>query len=447
MIRDRLTDLTIRRTHQRIITPVIVQTLPGRLREVISQIRPMIAFEFLERERIFIRRFELPEIFLTRHRTFPRFNMFATLLPREAVWYLGNVYDVVRVYSDEPLHILQYPTVPPEGRFKIRTKAQPEYYFTSTFYTKKLIGADRANELGFSGEGVTCSVIDTGGTRWHEQTRHLVFDTTMPMQRTDLNGHGEWVASCIGGRFGKDERLSREAKANVICEGVVPHANLVGIKCLGWGVGTGMTSDIIDAIEMSIEKYRADVINMSLGTDTVPAEQEEDVHYEVFKECEKLNVIPVVANGNSGPAMRTVNSPAWLENCIAVGSVSPLTGKVSDFSSRGATPDGRIKPDCVSYGEDIDSAVVGLCDSGGDQTKNRYSPISGTSMATPHVSGLIAIMKQIYREVLRRDLSLAEIKRMMSELGEAKNNITGWGLFTFDMIEEWVETTYRTSLR
>lgn len=114
-------------------------------------------------------------------------------------------------------------------------------------------------------------------------------------------------------------------------------------------------------------------------------------------------VVVVIAAGNEGIGRVTVDGfvtdlsldlsigdPANLEEAIAVGSVHPTRPHrygTSYFSSRGPTADGRAKPDVVAPGERIQS-----CRSGGRGKKleNLYLEMSGTSMAAPHVSGLIA---------------------------------------------------------
>jgi subtilisin family serine protease len=175
--------------------------------------------------------------------------------------------------------------------------------------------------------------------------------------------------------------------------------------------------------------------------------QEEDPFYPVMKKLIESGVVPVVAAGNEGPEPGTIGTPGWLEDALTVGAYDPITGEVAKYSSRGPTRDGRVKPDVVAPGggypdHGIDSAIVNLLDRAGDGVPNRYSPIQGTSMATPHVAGLVALMVQAHRELLGRDLGVDEVKRMMEALGHSKNNDAGWGAITWQLYEQWLETQY-----
>jgi subtilisin family serine protease len=123
-------------------------------------------------------------------------------------------------------------------------------------------------------------------------------------------------------------------------------------------------------------------------------------------------VIVVLAAGNEGytvlesedgavPANMdlSIGDPANLEEAIAVGSIhktNPHTYGVSYFSSRGPTADGRMKPDLVAPGERILSARHQW--KAKDTARDLYVEMSGTSMAAPHVSGLLAAFLSARRE-------------------------------------------------
>ncbi|CAK4688991.1 unnamed protein product [Aphanomyces euteiches] len=96
----------------------------------------------------------------------------------------------------------------------------------------------------------------------------------------------------------------------------------------------------------------------------------------------KAGIIPVFANGNAGPSCTTVASPGDYKNVIGVGAVTS-TDALASFSSRGPAPDKRIKPDVSAPGQNVRSSW--------NTGTSAYNTISGTSMATPHVTGAVAL--------------------------------------------------------
>lgn len=441
-MRDKLTRRAAILAQSRVASPVIIKAKAGKLREIIESARPFA----VEHEPLIPRIFGeeiLP--FSSPLRSIPRFNMMASFLPREVIFALADGPYVEKIYPDRPMYAL-YKTVPPEGRFKAEHRIRKEIDFTSTWWTKQIVGADVANEQGFNGRGVLVSVIDTGASRVHEQISRVIFETTMGQFR-DENGHGTWCTTCIGGSGIDDRWLSQRAEKEVYCEGMAPECDLLAVKSLGYFIGMGATSNILQAVAISLERG-AKVISMSLGGVAEETKPQDDPHYEVFDEVLNEEVIPVVAAGNEGPGKNTIGSPGCLPQALTVGAYDPITGKLAEFSSRGPTNWGAVKPDVLAPGVNINSGIVGILDTSGDGAPSRYSPLSGTSMATPHVAGLVALMAEAHLALVGESLTVDEIKTMMKQVGSYdKSNKAGWGPITWQIYKKWLDTEYSTEVK
>lgn len=355
----------------------------------------------------------------------PRFRAVSFPATAKLVEELEGDPRIRMIYPDRIVRALEFPTVPRQGMYRI------EEVFTSTQWTRKIIGAEEAESEGYRGEGVRVAVIDTAGVPQHSAIAHAYGMTTMPPLVTDENGHGVHVAATIGGKLYADPIMKIPTK------GIAPGCELVTIKALGLVVGIGFESSILEAMDLAA-RLGCKVINMSLGSDEVPRSPEEDPQVKAIKKLvEENNVIPCVAAGNSGPDPGTVNSPGIAEEAITVGAYSPITGEVAGFSSRGPTPDGRIKPDCVMPGVSIYAPVVGLLDALCPPKKAvRASSLDGTSVAAPHMAGLVALMVQHARRH-GVDLSARHVKEMLEAYGLPKTNDYGWGVATWGMYKRY----------
>lgn len=227
----------------------------------------------------------------------------------------------------------------------------------------------------------------------------------------DRNGHGTHVAGIIGGELVRDDFQVR---------GIAPAVKLRSYKVLN-DDGEGDDAKIIKALDHIYEVNNnasslvIHGVNLSLGGPFDP---------EVFgcgdtpicKQLRKLwrqGVLVVLAAGNEGyleleqsgqtyglSVDLSIGDPANLDEAIAVGSISkskPHLYGVSYFSSRGPTADGRCKPDLVAPGEKILSCRAGARRMAKDAL---YVGMSGTSMAAPHISGLLACFLSIRREFI-----------------------------------------------
>lgn len=239
-----------------------------------------------------------------------------------------------------------------------------------------IAGEQARQQYDVNGSNVTVAVLDTGVDADHPDLDDAVVEQVdFTNDGTgDRDGHGTHVAGTIAGDGSVDGNFT----------GVAPGADIMDVKVLG-DDGIGSISQVIDGINYA-DTNGADVISMSLGG----SGDIDDPIVEAVNEAEANGTVIVVAAGNSGPDRRTIGSPALALSSIAVGATDGSTGELVRFSSRGPTTAGVVKPDLVAPGVDITAANAGgTADS---DTPDPYIEYSGTSMATPHVSGVVAMM-------------------------------------------------------
>lgn len=273
------------------------------------------------------------------------------------------------------------------------------------------IGADRVwKELGYTGKGVTVAVIDSGidgthpdlpfGTKTVQNvkflTGNLIFDGepvyVENVPNTDTSsGHGTHVAGTIAG--------SGTASGGTY-KGVAPDAQLVGL-------GTGEVITILWALEAfdyileNKEKYGIQVVSNSWGT--TGGYTPSDPINVASKKAHDAGMVVTFAAGNEGPDSNTLNPYSVAPWVIAV-AAGTKDGKLAEFSSRGIDGDPLYHPTITAPGENIVStrastgSAINALAAKDDVTYIAppyipyYTTASGTSMATPHISGVAALM-------------------------------------------------------
>ncbi|MFI5691157.1 S8 family serine peptidase [Kribbella sp. NPDC051586] len=247
-----------------------------------------------------------------------------------------------------------------------------------------LIGAPAAWAKGLDGSGVTVAVLDTGVDTGHPdlagriaQTKSFVPDVTSVQ---DGNGHGTHVASTVAGDGAASGGRYR---------GVAPGAKLAVGKVLT-DDGIGDDSWIIAGMQWAAQSG-AKVISMSLGGE--PTDGSDPLSQAVDDLTASTGALFVVAAGNSGPTGGTIATPGAASAALTV-SATDKTDKLPGFSSRGPRlGDDALKPDLAAPGVDIVAArAAGTSE--GVPVDDNYTSLSGTSMATPHVAGAVAILAQ-----------------------------------------------------
>jgi serine protease AprX len=226
----------------------------------------------------------------------------------------------------------------------------------------------------------------------------------------------------------------RHVANSALLAGISPHAKLVSLKVLD-DEGKGSSMNVVRALEYvrtqinGQKLMRVHGVNLSVG-------YEFDAKWFACGQsplCVEVNrlvrsgVVVVIAAGNTGYGVlstmqrqtkvtfpMTINDPGNADLPITVGSTHrdmPHTYGVSYFSSKGPTGDGRAKPDLVAPGERITSCAAGsvLKDIKEEPGRAAYVEDSGTSMAAPHVSGVIAAFLSIRSEFVGQPEQVKQI--------------------------------------
>ncbi|WP_369030161.1 S8 family peptidase [Streptomyces adonidis] len=244
------------------------------------------------------------------------------------------------------------------------------------------IGAPEAWAAGYDGKGVTVAVLDTGVDGTHPDLKGRIDaakNFSESADTVDRVGHGTHVASTVAGSG---------AKSGGKYKGVAPGARLISGKVLD-DSGYGEESGIIAGAQWAVAQG-AKVINLSLGGPDSPGD--DPLEQAVNDLSASSGALFVIAAGNEGPAAGTVGSPGSAAAALTVGAVD-RDDALADFSSRGPTADGALKPDLTAPGVDIVAAKAAE-GTEGDPAADGYVSMSGTSMATPHVAGAAAILAE-----------------------------------------------------
>jgi serine protease AprX len=357
--------------------------------------------------------------------------------------------DVRRIVADTP-SMLQTAT-PSEDDLEGSTEAAAADNIAATT-------ADRVwSELGVTGEGIVVAGQDSGyawehpalkrayrgwnGTSadhrysWHDAihgtgSNPCGFDAAAPC---DDHGHGTHTMGSIVGDDGGANKI-----------GMAPGARWIG--CRNMNRGAGKPSTYLECLEWFLAPYpqggnpqtdgkpemAPHVINNSWGCDGTEGCRGQEF-IQALANLDAAGILMVVSAGNSGSACGTINAqPATVsDTTLSVGAYSHTNGKIASFSSRGPSAlDGKVGPDVTAPGVNIRSSLK----SGG------YGPMSGTSMAGPHVAGEVALL---WSAVPALRGNTAETTRIISASAKATtttqtcggvagtaipNNTFGWGL-------------------
>ncbi|MFI7486959.1 S8 family serine peptidase [Micromonospora echinaurantiaca] len=300
----------------------------------------------------------------------------------------------------------------------------------------RLIGADRVwSQLGVDGSGVVVGSSDSGvdgghpalagGFRGGDDSWYDPWNGTRAP--ADRGGHGTHTVGSAVGRGGV---------------GVAPGAQWVG--CVNLDRNLGNPAYYLDCLQFMLAPFppggdpftdgrpsRApDILTNSWGCPSIEG-CDPRVLRPATAALDAAGILVVAAAGNTGPYCGSIDDPpAPYPDVLTVGAVDRQR-RVTSFSSRGPAPGGAAKPDLVAPGAEVVSAMPG----GG------YARLDGTSMATPQVAGVVALMWSANpalvgdlartRQLLRETASPAIASHRSRDPADAcggDRNITGAGL-------------------
>ncbi|MBS1958085.1 MAG: S8 family serine peptidase [Bdellovibrionales bacterium] len=300
-------------------------------------------------------------------------------IPARELEKLKNSNDVKSVTADFPVGLIK----PVAGTIASRDRED------FTYGLQKLqIPELRAAIPGATGKGIRVGIVDTGidGTHPDLKGRVVAFKDFVNGQTVayDDNKHGTHVAGTIGGRNASGTNI-----------GVAPEVSYIGAKFLDKN-GSGTFANAVAAMQWIADPDgnpatddAPSIVSNSWGGGK-PSSSEDPADNAMCKAAQgwvQLGILPVFAAGNSGPSARTVGLPGGCPLVLTVGATDQKDAAAS-FSSRGPAvwkTGSFTKPDLAAPGVAVKSSIPG----GG------YAEFSGTSMATPHVSGLAALLYQV----------------------------------------------------
>ena len=339
------------------------------------------------------------------HRSFYIINSILVKGSREVAEALAARLDVARVEGNPKIYnVLPQPITAGEAPSQLET---PNAIEPNINYT----GAPQVWARGFTGRGLVIGTADTGvrwthnalkshyrgwsGTlanhnyNWHDSVHDSGGNpcgNNAPAPCDD-NGHGTHT---IGTAIGDD------GMGNQI--GMAPGAKWIG--CRNMDQGSGTPARYIECMEFFLAPYPVGgtpaqgdptlAPDITTNSWTCPPAEGCSVNtlQAAVEAQQAAGIMMVVAAGNQGPGCSTLLSPpSFYEASYTVGALTTGTDTIAPFSNRGSvTIDGshRLKPDITAPGTDIRSSL--------NASDNAYGILTGTSMATPHIAGAVALL-------------------------------------------------------
>jgi subtilisin family serine protease len=308
-----------------------------------------------------------------------------------------------------------------------RTLEGPDY--GDCWEQLEMLGVPELHRLGYSGLGILIALFDTGFYKTHQclsrlsliaerdfacgdrETQYQPGETCLPR---DADSHGTYTWSALGG-FAPGQQLGAAYRASFVLARTEEIGHEVHLEedsyiaALEWADSLG-----VDIVSTSLGYRRFDDGSAytidQLDGETIPITQATAIAAE-------RGILVVTAMGNDGPDASTLVAPADGKRVVAVGAVD-FGSAIASFSSRGPTGDGRIKPDVSANGVMTACALA--------ETPGSYGRIPGTSLATPLIAGLSALLLESH-PAWTPD-SVISALHASGDHANAPSNSVGWGI-------------------
>ncbi len=328
---------------------------------------------------------------------------------------LANLPGVKAIFHNREIHLIDSAD---RGFVHPRQLEGAEYT-----YGLKLMGIDQVREKQpqITGKGVRVGILDTGIDAEHPDLKGKTvgwkdFSGGKKTNPYDDHSHGTHVAGTIAG-----------GQASGTAIGVAPEASLVVGK-----IFTGGGSTTLDAILQAMQwiadpdgdvntKDAPRLVSNSWGGGgpSSSADPAQDVLCKAVDNWVKAGILPIFANGNSGPRASTVGIPGACPSALGIGATNQ-SDSVTSFSSRGPAvwkTGSLLKPEISAPGADVVSSVPG----------GKWKAMSGTSMATPHTAGLATLLFQAVPNALAEDVANVMMKTAKDLGASGNDNDSGAG--------------------
>lgn len=255
----------------------------------------------------------------------------------------------------------------------------------------EIVGSKIVHLRGIRGRQVGIAILDTGITMHPDfDNRILVFKDFVNNKNWmyDDYGHGTHIAGIAAG--------SGRVSKGKYC-GIAPEADIIALKVLDFR-GNGNIPTLMRALDWILTnrvRYHIQIVNISVGTIENGNAGEDSDLVRAVNQVWDSGIVVCVAAGNNGPGEGTVTTPGISRKVITVGSSEGMLA--ADYSGRGPNASCIIKPDLVAPGSNICSCKsIRRNFPAMTQESQYYTRKSGTSMATPIVSGAVALLLSQY---------------------------------------------------